>query len=110
MSDVLYADVAMSNGIENFLVDRLQKDKKIDMIDNFNKCGGSVCKGLALFHTFTGCNAVSNFYKVGKAKFWTIWLAKVKAGDTILSNIFKKFSKCPMNIEVNIFDTLCNFV
>ena len=69
-----------------------------------------MCKGLTFFHAFKGCNAVSNFYKVGKAKFWTIWLAKVKAGDTILSNIFKKFSKCPMNIEVNIFDTLCNFV
>ena len=100
----------MSNGIKSFPVDRLRKDKKIDIIDNFNKFGRSVFKGLGFFHAFAGCNTVSNFYKVGKAKFWTIWLAKVKAGDTTLSNIFKKFSNCPMNIEVNVFDTLCNFV
>ena len=81
-----------------------------DIIDNFNKFGVSVCKGLAFFHGFTGCNTVSSFYKFGKTKFWAVWLAKVKAGDAILSNIFKKFSNCPMNIEVNEFDTLCNFV
>ena len=69
-----------------------------------------MCKGLVFFHAFTGCDTVSSFYKVGKAKFWVIWLAKVKSGDTTLSNIFKKFSNCPMNIEVNEFDTLCNFV
>ena len=27
-----------------------------------------------------------------------------------MSNIFKKFSNCPINIEKNEFDTLCNFV
>ena len=32
-----YADVAMSNGIESFLVVYGPKDKKIDIIDNFNK-------------------------------------------------------------------------
>ena len=69
-----------------------------------------MCKGFAFFHAFTGCNTVSSFYKVGKAKFWAVWLAKIKAGDTTLSNIFKKFSNCPMNIEVNEFDMLCNFV
>ena len=53
---------------------------------------------------------MSSFYKVGKAKFWAVWLAKLKFGDTTLSNIFKKFSNCPMNIEVNEFDMLCNFV
>ena len=69
-----------------------------------------MCKGLAFFHAFTGCDTVSSIYKVGKAKFWAVWLAKIKAGDTTLSNIFKKFSNCPMNTEVNEFDTLCNFV
>ena len=69
-----------------------------------------MCKGFAFFHAFTGCNTVPSFYKVGKAKFWAVWLAKIKAGDTTLSNIFKKFSNCPMNIEVNEFDMLCNFV
>ena len=38
-----YADVAMSNGIESFLVVYGSKDKKIDIIDNFNKLGVSVC-------------------------------------------------------------------
>ena len=100
----------MSNGIESFLVVYGPKDKKIDIINNFNKLGVSVCKGLAFFHAFTGCDTVSSFYKVGKAKFWAVWLAKVKSGATKLSNIFKKFSNCPMNIEVNESDTLCKFV
>ena len=100
----------MSNRIESYLVVYGPKDKKIDIIDNFNKFDVSVCKGLAFFNVFTGCDTVSSFYKVGKATFWVVCLAKVKTGDTTLSNIFKKFSNCPMNIEVNEFDTLCNFV
>ena len=100
----------MSNGIESFLVVYGPKEKKIDIIDNFNKVGVSVCKGLAFFHAFTGCGTLSSFYKVGKAKFGAVWLAKVKSGATTLSNIFKKFTTCLINIEVNEFDTLCNFV
>ena len=53
---------------------------------------------------------MSSFYRVGKDKFWAVRLAKVKTGDIALSNIFKKFSNCLLNIEVNEFDTLCNFV
>ena len=78
-----YADVAMSNGIEGFLVVHGLKDKRIDIIDNFNKLGVNVRKGLAFFHEFTGCDIVSSFYKVGKAKLWAVWLAKVRAGDNI---------------------------
>ena len=85
------------------------KDREIDIIDNFKKFSVSVCKVLAFFHAFTGCDTVSSFYKVGKTKFWAVWLAKVKARDTRLSNIFKKRSNCPVNIEVNEFHTLCNF-
>ena len=104
-----HADVAMSNEIESFLEVYGPKDKKIVIIDNFNKLDTSVYKAPAFFHAFTACNTVLNFYKVGKVKFWTFSLAKAKAGDTTLSNIFTKFSNCPMNIEVNEFDTLCNF-
>ena len=78
----------MSNGIESFLVVYGPKGNKSDIIDNLNKFGINVCKGLALFHAFTGWNTVSSFYKVGKAKFWAVRLAKVKAGETTLSNIF----------------------
>ena len=69
-----------------------------------------MCKGFAFFHVFTGCDTMSSFYRVGKDKFWAVRLAKVKTGDIALSNIFKKFSNCLLNIEVNEFDTLCNFV
>ena len=72
-------------------------------------CGDvSVCKDLAFFHEFTEHDPVSSFCKVGKA-VWVVWLAKVKAGDTTLSSIFKKFSNCPMIIELNEFDTFCIF-
>ena len=86
------------------------KDKKIYILDNLTKFSLSVFKGVTFFHAFTGCDAVSSFYKVWKATFWAILLAKVKAGDTPLSNIFKKFSNCPMDIKVNEFHKLCNFV
>ena len=105
-----YADIAMLNGIKRFLVVYGPKDKKVDVIEIFNKFGVSVCNCLVFFHAFTGCDTVSSFCKVGKTKFWVVWLAKVKAGDTALSNVFKIFSNCSMNIEVSGFDTLCNFV
>ena len=97
----------MSNEIESFLVVFGSKYKKIDII---NKFGISLYKGLQFFHSFTGCDIVSSFYKAGKARFWAVWLPKIKAGDTTLCNIFKIFSNCPMDIEVNEFVTLCNFV
>ena len=50
-----YADIAMSNGSEGFLVVYGPKNKKIDIIDNFNNFDVNVCKGLAFFHVFTGC-------------------------------------------------------
>ena len=52
-----YADVAMSNGIESYLVVDGPNDKKIDIIDDFNKFD-VVCKGLEFFHAFTGCDTV----------------------------------------------------
>ena len=111
ISCLTYADDAtMSNWIESFFVVFDPKDKKIYIIDHFNKFGVSVCKGLAFFQAFTGCDTVSSFYKIRKAKFWIVWLTNQKAVGTTLSNIFKKFSNCPMNIEVNEFGTLCNFV
>ena len=61
-------------------------------------------------HSFIHLQGPTSFYKAGKAKFQALWLAKLKAGDTILSNICKKFSNCPLNIEVNEFDTSCNFI
>ena len=57
-----YADIALSNGIKSFLVVYGPKDKKIDIIDNFNKFDVSVCKGFAFFHAFTGCDTMSSFY------------------------------------------------
>ena len=49
-----YADVAMSNGIESFLIVFGPNDKKIDIVDNFDKFGISACKVLAFFNAFTG--------------------------------------------------------
>ena len=71
----------MLDGIKSFLVVFGPRDNKIDIFDNLNTFGVGVCKGLAFFHAFTRCNTVLSFYKVGKAKFWTVRLAKVKAGD-----------------------------
>ena len=105
-----YADVAKSNGIENFFMCYGPKDKKIDVFENFNRLGANVCKGLSFFHAFTGCDSVSSFYKVGKAKYWTVWSAKIKVGDTNLSNIFIELSNRPRSIDENTFDSLCELV
>ena len=99
----------MSNGIESFLVVYGPKGKKIDIINNFNKFRVSV-QGSRIFSCIYMVRYCDKFYKVGKAKFWAVWLVKVKAGGTTLSNIFKKFSNCPINIEVNEFDTLISFI
>ena len=52
----------MSNGIKSFLVVYGPKDKnvidKINVFYNFNKFGVGMCKGLAFFHAFTGCDTV----------------------------------------------------
>ena len=47
----------MSNGIESYLVVDGPNDKKIDIIDDFNKFD-VVCKGLEFFHAFAGCDTV----------------------------------------------------
>ena len=101
----------MSEGNRKFSRSLWPIGREIDIFDSFNKCDINTWKGLAFVHAFTGCNdTVSNFYKVVKTKFWTVWLGKVKAGNIPLSNIFEKSSNCPMIIEVDEFDTLCNFV
>ena len=53
-----YADVAMSTGIETFFVVYGSKNKKVYIIDYFNTFAVSMCKGLAFFHAFTGCDIV----------------------------------------------------
>ena len=68
----MYGDIATSIRIENVLRVYNSEDKKIDIIDNFNKFGVSVYRGFAFFHAFAGCDIVSSFYKVGKAKFWAV--------------------------------------
>ena len=50
---LVYANVAMSNEIKSFPVVYGPKDKKLDIIDNFNKFGVSVSKGVAFFYAFT---------------------------------------------------------
>ena len=62
-SDVLilrltYADFAMSNVIESFLIVYGPKDKKIDINDNFNMFDVNVCKGLKFFHAFKRSDTV----------------------------------------------------
>ena len=69
-----------------------------------------MCKGLSFFHAFTGCDSVSSFYKVGKVKYWTVWSAKIKVGDTNLSSIFIELSNRPSSIDENTFDSLCALV
>ena len=55
-----YVEVAILNRIEDFLVVHVPKEKRIDIINNFDKFGANVCKDLEFFHASAGCD-VSNF-------------------------------------------------
>ena len=105
-----YAGITIQNGVKNYVVIYGPKQKKIDIVDNYNKFGADICKALPFYHAFTGCNTVSSFYKVGKTKFWVIWQSKIKAGDNSLTNIFRRLSNCPLDIQIDDFNALCNFV
>ena len=71
------ADVAVSSGIESFCVAYGPKDKKIDIIDNFNKFEVSVCNSFMHLQGAMLCQIFS------KAKIWVVWSAKAKSGDKI---------------------------
>ena len=71
------ADVAVSSGIESFCVAYGPKDKKIYIIDNFNKFDVSVCNSFMHLQGAILCQIFS------KAKIWVVWSAKAKSGDKI---------------------------
>ena len=105
-----YSDIVRSSGVQNFWIIYGPKETKFNVFENSDRLGPHICKGLSFFHAFTGCDSTSSFYKVGKARFWAIWSAKVKAGDFTLSRIFEALSDRPEMVDENAFDTLCDFV
>ena len=105
-----YVDHVIANGIEKFIVIYGPKKKKIDIIYHLVKFGSDICNGFSFFHAFTGCDTVSSFYRIGKAKFWDVWQSKVKAGSKDLTNIFKRLSNTPTDITLDDFNGLCQFV
>ena len=49
------------------------------------------CRELLFLHSLSGCDYTSSFFKVGKCKFWDIWL-----GNNNISKTFVDFSYCPV--------------
>ena len=56
---VTYADVLVVFGTNG---------KETDIADDFNTFGVSAYNILTFFHAFAGCDTISRFYKVRKAK------------------------------------------
>ena len=105
-----YTGRVIENGVEKYNVVYGPKEKCINLVANYGKLGDDVCRGLPFYNAFTGCDTVSSFYKVGKAKFWTVWCKKIEINDNILTGIFKKLSNCPSSITEEDFNALCDFV
>ena len=65
------------------------------------------CKGFSFFHTFTGCDTVSSFFRHGKAIFLNCWL---KNEDQDLTEIFQQLSNTPVDVNDAQIDILEKFV
>ena len=48
------------------------------------------CKQILFFHSFTGSDYTSSFFKIGKCKWWDAWLR-----NTDISQTFQVLSYCP---------------
>ena len=75
---LVYTGRVIENGVEKYNVVYGPKEKCINLVANYGKLGDDVCRGLPFYDAFTGCDTVSSFYKVGKAKFWTVWCKKTR--------------------------------
>ena len=110
MLGLSYADIVKSNNVNHFYIRYGPKQKVIDIFQNFERLGPEVCKAIAFFHAFTGCDTVSSFYKIGKTKFWNVFYAMIKDGDLTLVLIFNELSNCPKGLSQSTLDSVCNFV
>ena len=61
----------------------------------------NVCKGLPFFHALSGCDMVSSFYNVEKARFWSEWL-KTNAVSSSLTETFMSLCNNPKKISQDI--------
>ena len=104
-----YAHLLQQLGVTKFFVIYGLQAKWYDVFENCAKIGGDVCKGLPFFHAFTGCDCVSSFYRIGKAKFWKAW-QEMHQNDSTLTNIFINLSNQPASIDEITFHNLCAFV
>ena len=61
----------------------------INKIGNF--IGLQRCPELLFLHSVSGCDYTSSFFKVGKIKFWDLWLESEN-----VSPVFHHMSLCPV--------------
>ena len=95
-------------GIKLYCLFRLSDNKKTFFINELAaQIGFEKCKGLSFFHTFTGCDTVSSFFKQSKAKFLKCWLSN-KYEE--LTGVFQELSNLPVEVNDKQLDTLSEFV
>ena len=64
------------------------------------------CRGLLFFHAFTGCDYISSFYRIGKKKFFDLFLV-----DKSCDDVFNELSCAPSSdITEQQIDVICKFV
>ena len=65
------------------------------------------CKGLSVFHTFTGCDTVSSFLKQSKAKCLKCWLG---SEYNELTGIFQELSNLPVEVNDKQLGILAEYI
>ena len=95
-------------GIKLYCLFGLSDNKKTFFINELAaQIGFEKCKGLSFFHTFTGCDTVSSFFKQSKAKFLKCWLSN-KYEE--LTGVFQELSNLLVEVNDKQLDTLSEFV
>ena len=70
--------------------------------------GYSFCKGLPFFYSFTGCDSVSSFSRIGKCTFWDNVFSQQNLEELI--KVFQELSNQPENVTSEQIDILKIFV
>ena len=61
----------------------------------FESISPKMCKALPFFHAYTGCDTVSAFHGIGKAKAWIIW----KNLQESMTEVFNRLTSATAIVE-----------
>ena len=105
------AEIARTSGVTSFFLiyGLAGQEKYLNVFEVSVQLGKDVCKGLPFFHALSGCDTVSSFYNVGKARFWSEWM-KTNAVSSSLTEAFIYLSNEPTKISQDMIRTISEYI